>query len=292
MAIASDPQRFYDPCVGPGSPITVKLRRAPGTGPEEWFLEERIAYRDREFEAANLPDIVVPRDPATFRSDLTSVPQLFTWLVSRTGTHLPAALLHDALTPPFSATDSQGNALPDWIGPAAISRLQGDRVFRDAMADLGTPTLRRWLIWSAVSLPTARVVDKWRAYLGYCTLFVIAVIGWLATLDLFDQGSWLPWMSDDPWPHEVLRGGFMAVVIPMVLAVLWPRGVRAAGAIAGVAIAALLHVTIAVGAVTFAYHLAEFRHRTWAPPYMKLKVLLTVAGIAAVLLTVFMCRRY
>ena len=292
MAIGSEPQRFYDPCVGPGSPITVKLRRAPGTGPEEWFLEDRIAYRDREFEAANLPDIVVPRDPATFKSDLTSVPQLFTWLVSRTGTHLPAALVHDALTPPFSATDSQGNALPDWIGPSEISRLQGDRVFRDAMADLGTPTLRRWLIWSAVSLPTARVVDKWRAYLGYLALLVIAVIGWFATLDLFDQGSWLPWMSHLSWPRELLRGAVMAVVIPMALALLWPRGVRAAAAIAGVAIAALLHVTIAVGAITFAYHLAEFRQRTWAPPYRQLKVLLTVVGIVMVVLTVFMCRRY
>lgn len=292
MAITSEPQRFYDFIDGPGSPINVKLRRAPGRGPERWFLEGRIAYRDREFEAANLPDIVVPRDLETFTSDLTSVPQLFTWLVSKTGTHLPAALLHDALTPPFSARDCSGNVLTDWFGPSQISRLQGDRVFRDAMADLGTPTLRRWLIWSAVSLPTARFVDKWRALLGYLSLGGIAIIGWFATLDLFDQGSWLPWMGDQPWNRELLCGGIMAVLIPMVLAGLWPRDVRVAGAIAGIAMAALFHVTIAVGAITVAYQLAEFRYRVWAPPRMELKVLATLAGIAATVLTVFMCSRY
>lgn len=61
--------------------------------PEELFvLERRIAYQARGYE----DPFVVPagRD---FRSDLTSVPALFTWLVPRTGFHLPAALVHDGL---------------------------------------------------------------------------------------------------------------------------------------------------------------------------------------------------
>ena len=291
MSITPQPQRFYDPSIGPGSPITVKLRRASGAGPELWFLEDRIAYRDRQFEAANLPDIVVPRDPTTFKSDLTSVPQLFTWLISRTGIHLPAALLHDALTPPFSARDADGNVLPDWIGPPDITQLQADRVFRDAMADLGTPLIRRWMIWSAVSLLTARAVDNGRALLGYFTLAGVAIVGWLATLDLFDQGSWVPWMKGS-WLRELLQGGVMAVVIPLALAAVWPKGVRAAGAIAGVSIAVLLHVTIAVGIITAAYQLAEFRHRVWAPPSTRLKLLLTVLGVVAVVLTLVICMEY
>ena len=35
--------------------------------------------------------------PGGLPTDLTSVPWLFTWLVPKTGAHLPAALLHDGL---------------------------------------------------------------------------------------------------------------------------------------------------------------------------------------------------
>jgi hypothetical protein len=282
MPIVPEPERFHDPDQGPGAPITVRLCRVPEAGPEKWFLEQDIAYDDRE-----LKEIVVPRDRKTFRTDLTSVPQLFTWLVTKTGIHLPAALVHDALTPPFSEPDA-----PDWKGPPAVSRLQADRVFRDAMADLGTPTCRRWLIWSAVSIPTAWSVDRARALLGYVALVAIGIAGWFATLDLFDQGSWMPWMGDHSWVRELLLGGLGAVLIPLALSVLWPAGVRAAGAIAGVAIAALFHVTIAVGAVTCAYQLVEFRHRAWGPPRAGLKVGLTVVAVAVAVVTIIMCRRY
>ena len=43
-------------------------------------MERRIAYRDRQ-----LGELLVPRATATFRTDLTSVPALFTWLVPKTG---------------------------------------------------------------------------------------------------------------------------------------------------------------------------------------------------------------
>ena len=39
----------------------------------------------------------MPANLAHFRTDLTSVPAWFTWLVPRTGVHLPAALIHDGL---------------------------------------------------------------------------------------------------------------------------------------------------------------------------------------------------
>lgn len=284
VAVTAERSRFFDPEHGPGSEVVVQLERVRGDGPEEWFVTRRIAYRDRAHEH---DPIIVPRDPATFRTDLTSVPQLFTWLVPRTGTHLPAALLHDALTPPFGEPGR-----PDWDGPAGIDQPEADRIFRDAMADLGTPPIRRWLVWSAVSLPTARLVDRRRALLGYLSLIAIAVLGWLATVDLFDQGSWLFWMGDRPWNRELLLGGVFALLIPLVLAVVWPPRLWAAGAVCGVALAALLHVTLVVASVTFAYQLAELRLGVWAAPRRGLKIGLTVLAATVVVVTVWWCRRY
>ena len=293
MPIKSDTARFYDPGAGPGSEIVVALERVPGKGAEEWYLTHKIAYRDREFEKNGEPDIVVPRDQHDFRTDLTSVPQFMTWLVGRTGVHLPAALIHDALTEPFLGRDGDGKIRKDWIGPAEITQLQADRIFRDAMADLGTPVIRRWLVWSAVTMPTAWSVSKVRAALGYLGLLGIVVLGWFATLDLFDKGAWLPWMGDDmPWGWELLSGAAMAVIVPIVLCVVWPQGTRKAGMITGIALAALIHVTVAVGAVTFAYHVAEYRFKVWAPPRRWLKVILTALAIAATVFTYWMVRRY
>ncbi|MCY7300831.1 MAG: DUF1353 domain-containing protein [Ilumatobacteraceae bacterium] len=283
MEIEQELSRFYDPDAEPGERWCVVLRHADDEAREEWYLERRLAYRDR-----HLGDIVVPRDKRTFTTDLTSVPQLFTWLVPRTGTHLAAALVHDALTPPFSQDDE-----PDWVVPPnAVTQMQADRVFRDAMADLGTPLIRRWMVWSAVSVPTAWEVSKLRASLGYASLLAIALLGWFATIDLFDQGEWMPWMGNHKWYVELVFGGIGAVVIPLILSVLWPTGLRKAGAITGVALAALLHVTIAVGAVTFVYQFAEYRLGVWAPPKRWLKILLTLAALAAIAGTYWMFRHY
>lgn len=275
----ADLDRFYDADDGPGSSMHIVLRHADDEAAECWYLERRIAYRDRHFPEP----IIVPRDKQTFTTDLTSVPQLFTWLVPRTGSHLAAALVHDALTPPSDGA---------WEGPADVTQLQADRVFRDAMGDLGTPVVRRWLVWSAVSIPTAWIVSKVRAVLGYLGLVAIVVLGWFATLDLFDQGNWLPWMGTRPWFVELLTGALMAAVIPLVLSLLWPKGTRPAGAIVGVALAALLHVTIAITAVTFGYQLVEYRLKVWAPPKRWLKIVLTIVAAAAVALTYWMFRRY
>ena len=104
----------------------------------------------------------------------------------KTGAHLPAALVHDALVagggePSYDSTEGH-----------VIDRVQADRVFRDAMADTGTGVVRRWIVWSAVTaatifvrggLPSRRVVARCCGgrtgsapgcrsrsilYLGYC----------------------------------------------------------------------------------------------------------------------------
>ena len=265
MAIVPDATRFFDPGPAPSQPISVELKRVPGQDKEEWFLTKQIAYRARQFELRGEPPIVVPRDAVDFRTDLTSVPTMFTWLVPRTGRHLPAALVHDALTPPFRGRDSNGDPLPDWIGPANVSQLEADCVFREAMADLGTPFLRRWMVWSAVSLPTAWHTNKVRALLGFLSLAVIAAMGVFATLDLIDAGSWLPWMRERPWWLELFWGAVMAVLIPLVLSLVWPPGTKKAGAIVGIALAVLLHVTVMVALVTAIYLAAEYLVDRFAP---------------------------
>ena len=283
MKLQPDIDKFFDPEIGPGSGLHIVIRHGDDEAAEEWFMERRIAYSDSHFDKP----ISVPRDRATFVTDLTSVPMLFTWLVPRTGNHLAAALVHDALTPPFSVVGT-----PDWDGPDKVTQLQADRVFRDAMGDLGTPRLRRWLVWSAVSIPTARLVDKVRGYLAYASIAVIVVLGWFATLDLFDQGKWLPWMGDRPWTRELLFGGLMAVAIPAFLALLWPKGMRTAGLVVGVAVAALLHITVAVASISAAYQVLEHGVHVWDRPARATKIGLTLLAAGVIVLTIWMCHRY
>ena len=151
--VQQQPRRFYDGGVlavgdriglppDPDADPRIVLERHLTDGLETFSLERRIAYRDR-----HLGEILVPASP-DFRTDLTSTPALFTWLVPKTGEHLPAALVHDALVagggdPSYTSTDGH-----------VIDRVEADRVFRDAMADTGTGVVRRWIVWAAVTTAT------------------------------------------------------------------------------------------------------------------------------------------
>ena len=259
----------------PDQAPAVLLRRVlvtrPGWGRErrreEFELLRPIRYAARI--GRRDVTVTVPQPDGRFTTDLTSVPTWFTWLVPKSGEHLPAALVHDGLVPdrggPRTYVTSDG--LP-------VDRIDADQVFRDAMRDTHVGVIRRWLVWAAVttaSLATRpRAVWPWAHRLYYwavllVTFGVIAYLGTAATLDLVDRevawlpGAWmgdLPWMPEGPWWQEATQGLAGAVVVPLGLAVLWGRWYRA-GAIAGVALATLFHVTIAVGMVAAAYQLAE-----------------------------------
>lgn len=159
---------------------------------------------------------LIPDQLTEFRSDLASVPTIFTWLVPRDGTHTPAALLHDALI------------TGRYVGPP-VSRERADALFRAATEALGVPVIRRWLLWGAVRLAglwdrpgVARVY--WRV------LIVLSIAAFLAlgaaqAVDLVDAyPSWgLPWMGDRPWWLELVAAlgvtaGATAVTLP-----LWGR---------------------------------------------------------------------
>lgn len=263
--VVQQARRFYDggtlPRDGlPGEPADptsdprIVLERHSEEGVETFALERRLAYLDR-----HLGELLVPADLG-FRTDLTSVPALFTWLVPKTGAHLPAALLHDALVggraDPASYVSTDGHA---------VDRVTADRIFRDAMADTGTGVIRRWIVWTAVTVATIFVgrevpwshARHWSYRLAAATtILAIGYIGYSATSDLVDR-SWvgavdLPWMGDRAWSVEVAGGLAGAVVIPLALSLLWGR-LRTAGAIAGVMLAVLIHVTVGLALIGSTY---------------------------------------
>ncbi|HYH34982.1 MAG TPA: DUF1353 domain-containing protein [Nocardioides sp.] len=282
--VVRQPQRFFDGGApgeppDPGSPLRIVLARHVVDGVESFSLDRTIGYDDRR-----LGRLLVPA-AAGFRTDLTSVPWLFAWLVPRTGAHLPAALLHDGLV-----GGADGGASYVSEHGHEVTRDEADRVFRDAMADTGTGVVRRWLVWTAVTIATIFVgSSRWTATertrhraAAALTIGVVVVLGTLATLDLVDAGPRLPWMGDRLWWSELIGGLAGAVVIPVLLGLTWGR-FRLAGAIAGVALAVLLHVSVALLLLTGLYWSAE-RLAQQAPVVAAVGTVLLVAASGVVLI--------
>lgn len=256
------PHRFHDGGTDTEPPALdaaprVVLERDVHGGRELFRMLRRIGYRDERYG-----DLLVPADLDGFRTDLTSVPTLFTWLVPKTGNHLVPALLHDGLVD--DPHDDPHDGPQSYLGPP-IDRPEADLVLRRAMRDTHVGVVRRWLIWAAVTLATLHVgTPSWtRArHLRYLlvadgTLGLIAVLGTVATLDLVDVLDALPWMGERPWWLELAGGLAAAVVIPLLLGLTWGR-FAPAGAITGISLAVLLHVTVLLAAVSLLYRIAEW----------------------------------
>lgn len=296
--VTPEAHRFYDGGVlpdgdrpgmpaDPQAPPRIVLERHTDTGLELFSLERRLAYLDR-----HLGELLVPAR-AGFRTDLTSTPAIFTWLVPKTGAHLPAAILHDGLV-----EDSGGGASYVSTDGHTIDRVQADRVFRDAMADTGTGVVRRWIVWAAVVLASFFVGGgtpwsvglRWRYRVAaVATIGAIAWLGWSATADLFDV-SWplavgLPWMADGSFAAELVGGLSGAIVVPLALSVTWGR-FWSAGAIAGVMLAVLLHVTVGVFTILLGYHLAERLARRAPYAALALAAVLSLAALVVFVLAV------
>jgi Protein of unknown function (DUF1353) len=233
--------RFFD--VKTGGAMQLQLQREAA----KFQLLRKFGYRDPDYETP----FIVPANTTSFRTDLASIPWLFAWLVPGLGTHLPAVLLHDGLV--VGKREAKTHEGPD------VDREEADRMLRDAMGSLGTPVIRRWLIWTAVILATCFSTLRPRWYwptLVVMTLLFVTGLGTLATLDLADTWEVLPWMGDRSWWVELAGGAIFALIIPLVISVLWRR-LWKAGAIAGIALAFLLHVTVAVLLIYGLYWIAE-----------------------------------
>lgn len=286
-----EPDRFHDggddvEPPAPGRPARVVLERVEEGGlrrrTERFRMVRRLGYRDREHG-----DLLVPARLDSFESDLVSVPALFTWLVPRTGRHLPAALLHDGLV-------HRADEEPTYLSAEGrrLDRVAADRVLRSAMRDLDTGPVRSWLIWSAVTLGTiAAGSSSWGPVLrlryrvaAVGSLLLIAVLGVLATLDLVDVVAVVPWMGERPLWLELAGGLAGAVVVPLLLGLTWGR-FAVAGAVTGVALAVLLHVTVVLAAISVAYVGTEWvaRRRPLAVLVLGGAVVLASAVLTALL---------
>jgi len=280
-------RRFYDGGTtsdppAPDRPPVIVLSREFGGKVREFRMTRRIGYHDRVFG-----ELLMPGDLDSFETDLTSVPAVFAWLVPKTGAHLPAALLHDGLVyspgQPPSYVSTEGHD---------IDRADANRVFRDAMADTGTGRVRRWLMWSAVTAATmiqgrGTRWGSWRrwhyrmAALG--TILVIALLGIAATVDLLDvRPAWIPpvpWMGEQGLLAELAAGGAAAVTLPFLLALTWGRFWKA-GAILGISLALLLHVTVAILGLTLLYQVVERIATRWPRIGVGLAAVIVVASAA------------
>lgn len=208
-------------------------------GGKRFKLVEAFGYWDKPAH----PDrpFIAKKD---FRNDLSSVPRPVSWVVPVVGAHLPASLLHDALV--------VGDGEPPTHDGPQVSREEADRIFRDAMRHSGTPRIRRWLVWAAVSLATmwtTRGKVVWRDHLSglkalaerrpcrwlnaltwprlqlaaYAVALVFGIVVHL--LDIVDTGPWKhPWLGDRPLYVEALVAVGIAVVLPPLAALpLVPR---------------------------------------------------------------------
>jgi len=232
---------FFD--VDTGGEMTLELRRSGN----EFQIMRRFGYWDARYPEP----FIVPADPLYFRTDLATIPPVFSWLIPTMGMQLPAALVHDALV-------TSDGELPTHDGPS-VSREEADRIFRDALKHIGTPVVRRWLIWSGAALGTIWVTARPRPALRLLTVFTLvaaAVLGCLTVLDLFDAVNVLPWMASRPWWAELPLGLAATITIPLAISVLWSPRWRI-GAITGVAGTLLAPITVAITATSAAYYLVE-----------------------------------
>jgi len=256
-----DDTRFFDggddtQPPDPTKPPSYEFVRVDAEGRERFRARRRIGYRARGRPGRPDRTFIFPANLQSWTTDFASVPWLFAWLVPKSGKHLPASLLHDALV----------ERPPNYIGPP-VTRDDADVVFKEAMADLGTRVVRRWLIWTAVSLATIFIGHagppgsraRWYYLAAAATTLTLTVgLGAIATLDVTGGsgiGPWayeLPWMRSPSFWMEIFQGAAGAIVIPSLLGLSWGRFWRA-GVISGVALAFLLHVTVVILALTSLY---------------------------------------
>lgn len=179
---------------------------------------------------------VAPSDLRDGRTDLTSVPQALTWFVGRYGRHTPAALLHDAM---LHRAEQQAKA--DGVSPLPGYE-DADTVFREALACLQVPPLRRTTMWAAVSFGT-RLRAGGIATVGIVVWLLAFVLGTLVLADAALAGN------------LVVLG--VALAAPLAGAVLWGRQYRAG--VAASYMAVFVAAPTLLGAISFlVYRVAEW----------------------------------
>lgn len=253
-----EPGVFFD--AETGGPLELELRRI---GPKRFRVRKQFGYRDLDPEYKE--PFICPHDVGEFETDLASIPWFFSWIVPMRGKHFPAIMLHDALVT-GEEDPLADDAKREHLGPA-VDREEADRIMRDAMERLGVGFVRRWLAWTGAFLATAFTTLKPRVWWRTLTIVhfaLIGLLGVLATIDLFDVKSILPWMGDRGTLTEIALGFIAGLLIPPVLSAAWGPKRWKAAAIGGIVLAFVLHITAAMFVLYQLYRLGEllFSSRT------------------------------
>lgn len=123
-------------------------------GATSWEVVHGFRYVDQydDDNAHTVPDGFGP-------TDLTSVPLFLQWLVRSYGKHTNAALVHDVYW-------------EDDVPQATLRK--ANMVFRHAMWESGVPWLRRWFMWTAVTLAMLTKTPLGAVRVGAWALALIA----------------------------------------------------------------------------------------------------------------------
>jgi len=168
-------------------------------GPKAFKVVDGFRYLD---QYDDLAPYTVPAGAAT---DLASVPFFLQWLVLSYGKHTMAAIVHDEY----------------WDDDKTVPELrQANTAFRHAMWESDVPFLRRWFMWTAVTLAMMTRTGPGRLRVAAWVLgLVTATAAVLARRDVVLSWSVPAWVS--------LGAGVLA----LLAVVFWVAGSRA---IAGV----------------------------------------------------------
>ena len=213
---------------GPGDPEVVLKQ----VGPNSFQLVHGFRYQVPPNGVIHLVPAHDPDRPPTApnnSTDLASVPFWLWWFVASYGLHTRAALLHDQL-----------------VDVKQIDRVEADRVFRLALEESKVRWMRRWLMWTAVSIATMALKARARfaAFVGTLVLFLGLLAAWP-----------LGWLSDLPGEVPAWVPALVVFVAGFAFGLLWPLAVVGVLLIAG--------PTILVWAVLVVVWLLDLAKAVW-----------------------------
>ena len=214
---------------GPGEPDVILKQ----VGPNSFQLLHGFRYQvppNGVFHLVPAHDPTrLPTEPNN-STDLASVPFWLWWFVASYGLHTRAALLHDQL-----------------VDVKQIDRVEADRVFRLALEESKVRWMRRWLMWTAVSVATMwlKIRARFAAFVGALVLFFGLLAAWWP----------LGWFSDLPGDIPAWVPALVVFVAGFAFGLLWPLAVVGVLLIAG--------PTILVWAVLIIVWVLDFAKAVW-----------------------------
>ena len=185
---------------------------------------------------------IVPADAARSETDLASVPAWLGWVASKTGRNLPAALLHDVLIVKDPGEVNHwlrsSNSGQFELASVPYDPKEADRIFRDAMRDVGVDPARRWILWAAVSISTLwkERPKGWWSLVSLPRAAALAVLGlfcgfYLSLAFLFDvfdvEWGWqFPWIAEGTPLFEISSAVLVLVGLGVLATMLFGFGTK------------------------------------------------------------------